>query len=545
MATVAKVILEVLKSLGVDRIFIVSGTDYPVFIEEKVRNESLPELEIVPHEITAASAAMGYSLGGKVGVVAVHTIPGTANALGVIMNSYISRIPLIVIAGRSPYTEEGDRASRNIRIHWPQEARDQGGLVRQWVKWDYELRVGRQAIDIVLRAFQIAYSEPRGPVYIMIPREVSIEDINPGTAYPRAPSEPGAGRKAVEEAVKMINEADRPLIITWRSGRRREWFEALVSFADRTYIPAINYVGETLNYPSRGPMALDDYEVEKADLIIVIENDVPWIPKIHRLRSGARVIWIDVDPIQAYIPYSGFQCDLCIQSTVSDALERILPSVRPKSYMREEVRELRARQEDEKRRYIEKVSSAKPVNPSYLSYEIGRLASKYGLAILNEYPFNPRYADLNEYGTYFGNPSMGYLGWALGAAVGYRMASGRDVIATVGDGQFIFGVPDAFYYIAYKNPVMVVIFDNGGWLASANAVKDLFPDGEAVKRGIFPGALFDVRLPLGENVKSLGGYYSLVEDPDRIGEELERGYWHMKRSSRPAVIQVVVDRVRS
>jgi acetolactate synthase-1/2/3 large subunit len=64
MATVAKVILEVLKSLGVDRIFIVSGTDYPVFIEEKVRNEGLPELEIVAHEITAASAAMGYSLGG-------------------------------------------------------------------------------------------------------------------------------------------------------------------------------------------------------------------------------------------------------------------------------------------------------------------------------------------------------------------------------------------------------------------------------------------------------------------------------------------------
>jgi acetolactate synthase-1/2/3 large subunit len=57
----------------------------------------------------------------------VRTIPGTANALGVIMNSFIFRIRLIVIAGRSPYTEEGDRASRNIRIHWPQEARDQGG----------------------------------------------------------------------------------------------------------------------------------------------------------------------------------------------------------------------------------------------------------------------------------------------------------------------------------------------------------------------------------------------------------------------------------
>jgi acetolactate synthase-1/2/3 large subunit len=83
-----------------------------------------------------------------------------------------------------------------------------------------------------------------------------------------------------------------------------------------------------------------------------------------------------------------------------------------------------------------------PVNPSYLSYEIGRLASKYGLAILDEYPFNPRYADLNEYGSCFGDPSMDYLGWVLGAAVGYRIATGKDVIAIVGDGSFVFGMPD-------------------------------------------------------------------------------------------------------
>ncbi|MEM4970077.1 MAG: thiamine pyrophosphate-requiring protein [Sulfolobales archaeon] len=545
MPTTARIILETLRNLGVDKIFIVSGTDYPAFIEEKVRDESLPDLVVVPHEITAAAVAMGYSLGGKIGVLAVHTTPGTANALGVIMNCYISRIPLIVIAGRSPYTEDLDRASRNIRIHWPQEARDQGGIVRQWVKWEYEIRVGRQALDVILRGFQIAYSEPRGPIYIMIPREVSVEEVEPRKPYPRAPSEPGISRRAVEEASKMINEAERPVIIAWRSGRRREWFESLKRFADGVGIPVINYVGETLNYPSRGSMAIDSYDIEKADLLIVIENDVPWIPRIQRPRAGARVIWIDVDPIQTYIPYNGFQCDLCIQSTVSDALDSILPHTKPKDYMKEEIRALKAEQEEEKKRYIERISNQRPVNPAYLSYEIGRLASKYGLAILNEYPFNPRYADLNEYGSYFGNPSMGYLGWALGAAVGYRIASGRDAIAVVGDGSFIFGVPDAFYYIAYKYPVLVVIFDNGGWLASARAVKDLFPDGEAVKRSFFPGAMFDIRLPLGENVKSLGGYYSLVEDPESIWGELEKGYIHMKKTLKPSVIQVIVERVRS
>jgi acetolactate synthase-1/2/3 large subunit len=212
--------------------------------------------------------------------------------------------------------------------------------------------------------------------------------------------------------------------------------------------------------------------------------------------------------------------------------------------MKEEIQELKTRQEEEKAKYINRVSSEKPVNPSYLSYEIGKLASKYGLTIFNEYSFNPRYADLNEYGIYFGDLSMYHLGWALGAAVGYKMATGKDVITTVGDGQFIFGVPDAFFYIAYKHPVLVVIFDNGGWLASIEAVKDLFPDGEAVKVGSFPGAIFDIRLPLGENVKKLGGYYSLVEEPSLIREELERGYIHMKRNSKPSVIHVIVNRIR-
>ena len=120
--------------------------------------------------------------------------------------------------------------------------------------------------------------------------------------------------------------------------------------------------------------------------------------------------------------------------------------------MKEEILALKAKQEGEKKKYIEKILDEKPVDPFYLSYEIGRLASKYGLAILNEYPFNPRYADFDEYGSYIGNPSMGYLGWVLGAAVGYRIATGKYVIDTVGNGSFIFGVPDAFYYIAYKQP---------------------------------------------------------------------------------------------
>ncbi|HLH85692.1 MAG TPA: thiamine pyrophosphate-binding protein, partial [Thermoplasmataceae archaeon] len=86
----ARLILEILYNRGVDRIFMVSGTDHAAFIEEEAVGGNIPEVVVIPHEITAAAAAYGYSLGGKLGVVFVHTTPGTANALGIMMDAYSS-----------------------------------------------------------------------------------------------------------------------------------------------------------------------------------------------------------------------------------------------------------------------------------------------------------------------------------------------------------------------------------------------------------------------------------------------------------------------
>ncbi|WP_405049893.1 thiamine pyrophosphate-dependent enzyme, partial [Saccharolobus sp.] len=154
--------------------------------------------------------------------------------------------------------------------------------------------------------------------------------------------------------------------------------------------------------------------------------------------------------------YYGFRCDLCIQSTPSNFFDYI--SIRAKSY--DEIRELKIKQEEYKKQEIERLKDRKSIHPKYLSYEIGNVASEYNLAIFNEYQFNPRYAKLNEFGSYFADLSIGYLGLALGAGVGYKIATNKDVLITTGDGSFIFGVPEAFYYVSSKYPTMVVIFDN-------------------------------------------------------------------------------------
>ncbi|AOL16332.1 acetolactate synthase catalytic subunit [Sulfolobus sp. A20] len=532
-----KAFLSLLKEFKVDRIFLVSGTDYPAFIEAKVEDPNLPELEVVPHEITAVSAAIGYSLGGKIGVVGVHTTPGTANALGGIMNAYTSRIPLLVIAGRSPYLEKGNTASRNLRIHWTQEARDQGEIVRQYVKYDFEVRRVEQIPIVVSRAFQIMLSEPRGPVYLVVPREVSVDEIKEIKKIPMDYYEPAPPADKLNKAKEMLEKAENPVIVTWRAGRRKSWFESLKRFAEKYNIPILNYVGEVLNYPSNGAMALDKFDLKRADLLLVIEAEVPYFPK--KLDLDIPIIKVDVEPSYSYIPYYGFRCDLCIQSTPDNFLDYI--SLRPKNA--EVIKELKAKQDEEKRRLIESLMDRKPIHPKYLSHEIGEIAHEYDLAIFNEYQFDPRYARLNEFGSYFADLSIGYLGFSLGAAVGYKMATNKDVIVTTGDGSFIFGVPEAFYYIGYRYPVMVVIYDNAGWLASAEAVNEVFPEGLARIKKYYPGADFS-RFEIGKTVEAFHGYYELVEEPSEIKPALLRGLDKLRRENKIVVIQVIVDKVR-
>ena len=76
------------------------------------------------------------------------------------------------MAGRTPLTQSGHIASRSAPIHWGQENFDQAGVVREYTKWDFELRAGQPVDEIVGRALDIALSEPRGPVYLTLPREV-------------------------------------------------------------------------------------------------------------------------------------------------------------------------------------------------------------------------------------------------------------------------------------------------------------------------------------------------------------------------------------
>ena len=163
----AEAYLELLAARGVDYFFGNGGTDFGPIVDAYAKRLALEPAAYrrrSPCRTRSRPSAMahGYTMvTGQPQVVMVHTIAGTANATGGLINAARANVPMLFSAGRTPLTEERLQGSRNGGIHWAQESFDQGSMVREWVKWDYELRTGVDLEGVVDRALAIARASPR------------------------------------------------------------------------------------------------------------------------------------------------------------------------------------------------------------------------------------------------------------------------------------------------------------------------------------------------------------------------------------------------
>ena len=325
--------LVALRERGIEYIFGNGGTDFAPIIEGYVRareaGRALPELVTVPHENVAMAMAHGYyRVTGKMAAVMVHVTVGTANALLGLMNARRDNVPIFLAAGRSPATEMGHAGSRNALIHWAQEAFDQGGSVREYVKWDYELRGGKPVYSVVERALDIVMSEPRGPVYLTLPREVlgenAVSPFDPARARPSGAMAPAPAAAAIAAAAEMIAAAEMHMIIAGEGGRTKEVFELLGTFAEKFSIPVIQ--GRQSNLRRSNPMNLgaptrDLFEM--ADLLLAIDAPVPYISRVVKPSANTKIIHIAHDPMFDGYPYRGFPMDLAVAGNPENALEML------------------------------------------------------------------------------------------------------------------------------------------------------------------------------------------------------------------------------
>ena len=165
--------------------------------------------------------------------------------------------------------------------------------------------------------------------------------------------------------------------------------------------------------------------------------------------------------------------------------------------------------------------------------------------VVNEYPLDLRHAPPAGPGSYFGAPHSGGLGWGLGTALGIKLgAPGATVIATVGDGAYIFGAPTAAHYAARLHglPILTVIFNNGAWEAVKTAALQVHPDGWAASTQSFPLSGLAPTPRYEEIVRAFDGHGERVETPDALPGALRRALKVVREERRQAVINVVCQR---
>ena len=554
-AIAAEAFLRALADHGVDYFFCNPGTDFPPIVEAfgraKKTNAKVPKPILVPHENLAVGMAHGaYLMTGRPQAVMVHTTVGTANTINNLINVSRDRVPLILSAGRTPITEKGSFGSRTRPIQWGQEMFDQAGMVRELVKWDYELRMPGQVGDVVARGAEVAMAHPRGPVYLMLPREPLSAPLTAPIApiKPRPQAAPvQTDGHAIATLAEWIAAAERPLIVA--SSLLPEAVPLLAHLAERCAIPVVMHNSRTVCLPSSHPMHFG-FEpgalLADADLVIVLESDVPWIPHLQHPPAGCRVAHVAEDPFFVRYPMRSFPSDLAVQAGCINALEALVKAVEPRLQMADaRIAARRARLTERMR--LRRAQLAKDsagggtISPAYLSRVIGETVGDDAI-IFNEYPLRPDHCAREKPGSFFALGPAGGLGWGFGAALGAKLAApDAFVVATLGDGAYMFANPTVGHWVSatHNLPILTVVFNNSRYGAVRNATLSMFKDGAAGENDGRTFADLDASPAYEAMAMAQGAYAERVEKPADLPNALLRAREAVVSGRRQALLNVI------
>jgi acetolactate synthase-1/2/3 large subunit len=469
---------------------------------------------------------------------------------------------VLIFAGASPYTLDGELpGSRNEFIHWIQDVSDQRGILRGFVKYDNEIRTGRNVKQLVHRALQIARSEPAGPVYLVGPREVMEEPLQPYTVDPAQfrPVEPAAlTAEVTREIATALAGAQHPLIVTSYLGRNPEAVPVLVELAELLAIGVLESAAFCVNFPGDHPLHCgyqfttteQNPVLAQADVIVVADSHVPWIPATNRPGPDATIYVIDVDPLRPTMPMWQIPARRFAAADSKVALEQITRLVRDEILFEEgevEVRRVQLTAANRARRTaldaLEQ-PEAGVITPRYLTACVRDLLDGTDSIVLTEaitnYQIVAEHLRRTAPGSYLGSGG-GSLGWAGGGAVGAKLASPaeRIVVSLVGDGSYLFGVPSSAQWVArrYNAPSLTVIYDNRGWAAPKFSTLRVHGQGAAAAADDFPVS-FEPEADLPAIAAAAGGAYAAtVTDPDELPQVLKDAL-AVVRGGRSAVVSV-------
>jgi acetolactate synthase I/II/III large subunit len=551
----AESVLLGLKRNGIDYLFANAGTDFPPIIEALAHlpADTLPEPITIPHETAAVAMAHGYYLAtGRPQAVMVHVNVGLANAAMGVINAMSDNVPVVVMSGRTPVTETGRSGGRMTPIQYGQEMYDQASLVRDVTKFNYELRYAEQGEPLVSRAVALAKSEPRGPVYLSLPREPLTESISDAARQPitvRPPASPAQpDPDAVGTIAGWLAEARSPVVLCQRGDSEGRLSAALSRFAARHGV-AVTEPFSVRNVLASSDPALAGYDpkaaIEAADVILALDCDIPWIEKLHRPADGVRLVHIGADPHFQRMPVRGYRTDLALTSEPAAAIEALdiaMGKPSAKAVVRAKTITERSVSRMETARAKAEAGNGEPMSPEWLSRCVGEAMDENAVAF-SELGLIPGSMNLSGPNRLFSNPHSGGLGWALPAALGAQLADReRLTVACMGDGSYIFANPLACHQIAEALglPVLIVVKNNAMWNAVRRSVIGGFPGGAAAKANRMPLTSLEPLPDFVQVAKASRAHAERVERGADLPAALERAVHIIRTERRQALIDVRV-----
>ena len=563
----AEAILQLLTTCGVEYAFWNPGTDTAPLQEALVSldqaGERVPTLVSCTFENVALAAAHGYFLvTRRPQLVVVHVDVGTQNLGGNVHNAQRGQAGAVIIAGRAPYTFEGTTpGGRDRVIQWQQDEPDQIGIVRGYVKWAQELSRVDTLHHVIPRAVQMAASEPAGPVYMTAAREVfmdRMDGVDVGVARrTHTAVTPAGDPAALERLAGWLVEAEAPLAFAGHLGRHPSAVAPLVELAELLGLPVVDARGP-LNMPTEHPLyrANAGKALGTADVVLLLDVDVPWIPRVANPSAKARIAQLDIDPLKSTIQVWGFPVDLPIQADTSKAISELLAAVKRLATpaarerwadRRRQLEDERAATDRQKAADGERLAQQRPIAPEWIGAVLSERMPA-GTIVVDEMVTSSdatrRYLRRDEPGTLLSSGAPG-LGWGLGGAIGAKLAAPeRDVVALVGDGSFVFGSPVAALWAAHQAaaPFLTLVYNNAGYNASKNPVLGLFPDGASARADSFPGVRFVDPPDYAMLARSCHAYGERVDNPADLAGAVGRGLDAVKKG-QAAVLDVVLSKI--
>ena len=554
------VVAEMLRRLGIKYVCVNPGSSFRGLHDSLVNylGNDDPKLLLSLHEQSVVAIAHGYAkASGEPMAVVVHSNVGLMCGMMSVFNAWCDRVPILMLGA----TGAVDSAVRRSWIDWSHTFRDQGALVRQFVKWDEQPASPEAAVDSVLRAYQMACSPPCGPSYVILDRRLQEDALESDIVLPDVtryrPPRPGSPpAEGVRQAAAWLLEASHPVILLGRVSRSPADWNARVRLAELLSARIITDLRSGASFPTDHPLHggpadlfLTGANLEllaKAD--VVLSLDWPDLADCMKQAHGQspippKVIQVSTD-VHAQNGYSGDHqrlaaADLNIAVPPDAILEPLIAEVEGARPVRRAVPP--AVRGELAQKFSSEMSTLADIGRAMSVLRSGR---KLCLARV---PLNWPAASyhFHEPLDYLGYDGGGGVGSGPGMTVGAAIAlegTGRAVVGIMGDGEFL-GAASAMWTAAhYRIPLLIVVANNRSYFTDEIQQETVARERGRPVENRWIGQRIDGP-PV--DIAGLARDYGVqaegpVERADQLLAALRRGLEAIE-SGRPYLVDVLVD----